>query len=214
MLRWLVTHAQRWLFRLNPKIDDLILMCRKNTDLKKKTYIFIRSSSAKRSSENQPLPTIRNHCSNEIRKDDMGLARHHTATPTEILTCSRVERGNGRWRGKTSQPCPPSSSTNDSERETAKNHGFTDARVHSPRSRGHRRHSLPAAQAKMCPLPPLTLPSAPFRFGRNPCRSDEPAQHHHPARSPHTEGRREGGRREGVDGSEAVRISGARRKRA
>lgn len=26
-------HVLRWLFRLNPKIDDLILMCRKNTDL-------------------------------------------------------------------------------------------------------------------------------------------------------------------------------------
>lgn len=34
----------------------------------------------------------------------------------QALTCIQEERGNGKWIGKTSQPCPPSSSTNDSER--------------------------------------------------------------------------------------------------
>ena len=30
-------------------------------------------------------------------------------------TCSPEERGSGKWRAKTSQPCPPSSSSNDSK---------------------------------------------------------------------------------------------------
>lgn len=55
----------------------------------------------------------------------------------EALTCSRGERGNGKWIGKTSRLCPPSSSTNDSERlqkitdgaQSIHNHRVEDSRT-------------------------------------------------------------------------------------
>ncbi|KAM7414417.1 hypothetical protein PAMA_019301 [Pampus argenteus] len=84
------------------------------------------------------------------------------------------ERGNGKWIGKTSQPCPPSSSTNDSERLQKISEGaqsIHNHRTEDGRSRGQRFISL---RPHKCPLA-VSL------------QSDEPAQHHQICSQPSTQ---------------------------
>ncbi|KAM7396590.1 hypothetical protein PAMP_019623 [Pampus punctatissimus] len=76
---------------------------------------------------------------------------------SETLTCSQEERGNGKWIGKTSQPCPPSSSTNDSERLQKITEGaqsIQNHRTEDGRNRGQRFFLATAPQ-----MPPGRKPS-------------------------------------------------------
>lgn len=84
----------------------------------------------------------------------------------KALTCNRGERENGRWKGKTSQPCPPSSSRNNSKwlqriREGAQS-------IHNQRATDGRNHG------KACSL------SQPLFSGHTeaPGRNLKRAQHH------------------------------------
>lgn len=88
------------------------------------------------------------------------------ALHVKALTCSRGERGNGKWKGKTSQPCPPSSSTNDSERLQQ----ITDGSAVHSQSQG-RGQSHPWAEGCLSPRPHRCPLAASLQ-------SDEPAQHH------------------------------------
>lgn len=88
------------------------------------------------------------------------------ALHVKALTCSRGERGNGKWKGKTSQPCPPSSSTNDSERLQQ----ITDGSAVHSQSQG-RGQSHPWAEGYLSPRPHRCPLAASLQ-------SDEPAQHH------------------------------------
>lgn len=89
------------------------------------------------------------------------------------LTCIQEARENGRWIGKTSQPCPPSSSTNDSERLQKITEGAQSIHNYSPRDgtvdRGF----------SICG--PTDAPLAAS------LQSDKPAQHHEICSQPSTQ---------------------------
>lgn len=71
------------------------------------------------------------------------------------LTCSQEETRNGKWIGKTSQPCPPSSSTNDSERLQKITEGSAV-------------HSQSQGRGQTQPWTEVSLPAAPQMPGRKP----------------------------------------------
>ena len=99
--------------------------------------------------------------------------------PVSALTCIREERGNGKWKGKTSQPCPPSSSTDESrelmQKITVEAQSIHDRGAADGRGRGQRCFSLPLPVCGPTDnlLPPL------LRFLAASLGSDAPAQQHH-----------------------------------